>query len=205
MNIRLLYPPAPPAIQAILSAVRDRSGLHRSMSYDLAAMVAGHIRRASATRHASANRLGAAPTGHLEAAARSVAPVSDGLEIAATVDSPGFRRVDGPLEIKAKNTPNLTIPVHAVAYGRRVWQVRNLLGTPIFRPLAPGGQRGRGPYRNFLAAQVRGEFRILYALKPSVTLPQDLGLLPSESEFGDRMTQALRRYLRSKIKMEAGA
>lgn len=205
MILRFLYPPAPPAIQAILSAVRDRSGLHRSMSYDLAAMVAGHIRRASATRHASANRLGAAPAGHLEAAARSVAPTMDGKEIAATVSSPGFRRVDGPLEIKAKNTPNLTIPVHAVAYGRRVWQVRNLLGTPIFRPLAPGGKRGQGPWRNFLAAQVRGEFRILYALKPFVVLPQDRGLLPSEGEYGDRMTQAMRRYLRSKIKMGAGA
>lgn len=205
MNLRFLYPPLPPAIDAILSAVQDRSGLNRSISYDLAALVAGHIRRASATRHVSASRLGAAPTGHLEAAARSVVPVMDGREIAATVDSPGFRRVDGPLTIKAKNTANLTIPVHAVAYGRRVWQVRNLLGTPIIRPLARGGKKGAGPYRNFLAAKVGNEFRILYALKPSVTLPQDRGLLPSESEYGDRMTQALRRYLRSKIKMEAGA
>ncbi len=205
MNLRFLYPPLPPAIDAIIGAVRDRSGLNRSISYDLAALVSGHIRRASATRHKTADKLGATRSMHLEAAARSVVPATDGREIAVTVDSPGFRRVDGPLTIKARNTANLTIPVHAVAYGRRAWQVRNLLGTRLIRPIAKGGKKGAGPYRNFLAAKVGDEFRILYALKPQVTLPQDRGLLPSEGEYGDRMTQAMRRYLRSKIKMEAGA
>lgn len=203
MRINIVYPPVPEGVSRMLSEVSNKRGLHRSMSYDLSVMIAAHVRKASRTRHKTANRLGARPTGHIEAAARSVMPETKGNEIAVTIDSPGFKRVDGPLTIRARNTPNLTIPVHAVAYGRRVRTLRRLLGTPIFRPLAKGGKKGMGPYQNYLAGQVGGTFRILYALKPQVILPHDPGLLPTSPAIERRLLGAMRTYIRSKVNLEA--
>ena len=44
----------------------------------------------------------------------------------------------------------------------------------LFRPLL----KEDWPFRNILAANIDNTFTVLYALKPSVVLPQDRGLLP---------------------------
>ena len=197
----ITYPGVPAGISQILEAVQNKRGLNNYVSYDLAAMVRGHIRKASITRHKSAQRLGAQQSGHLENAAESTLPRATNAEAVVEINSPGFNRVDGPVTIRAKNWPYLTIPVHALSYGRRAATVRRLLGSPLFRPVVKGGTKAAGPYRNILAGNVGGMFTVLYALKPSVVIPQDRGLLPETAATEARMVGSMGRYLRQRIKL----
>lgn len=199
MKLHLIYPPMPQAIRAMLDAAGPDPERHRVMSQDMAVLVERHVRRAARLRHASAMRLGAAPTGHLERAADSVRPEPGGGEIAVYVDSPGFRRVEEDVKIRPRVAGMLTIPLHAVAYGRRVYSTERLLGERLFRPLRKGGKRGRGPYMNVLGRRRDGAFQKIYALKDEVTLPQDRGLLPTDDEFRLALGNSLRRFLKDKL------
>lgn len=197
----ITYPPLPEGVSAMLGMVENKRGLNNYVSYDLAAMVRTHIRKASVSRHTSAARVGGTPTGHLEDAAESTRPRATNDEVVVEIDSPGFKRVDGPITIKAKNWPYLTIPVHGLAYGRRAASVRRLIGTPLFRPVVKGGKKRIGPFRNILAANIDNTFTVLYALKPSVVLPQDRGLLPEAAATEKRMAGSMARYIKARVKL----
>ena len=97
----------------------DCSACHHAMAYALLALCRSHLGRAAASRHKTASRLGAAPTGHLEEAARTMLMEADTDHGAVLVRSPGFSRALGPLTIRAKRARALTIPLDRVSYGRR--------------------------------------------------------------------------------------
>ena len=200
-QLHIIYPGVPAGVTAILEAVVNKRGLNNYVSYDLAAMLRTHIRKASITRHKSAQRLGAQPTGHIENAAESTLPRATNAEAVVEINSPGFNRVDGPVTIRAKNWPYLTIPVNALSYGRRAATVRRLTGAPLFRPVVKGGKKRIGPFRNILAANINNTFTVLYCLKPSVVIPQDRGLLPETAATEARMVGSMGRYLRQRIKL----
>lgn len=195
------FPGIPQGVSALLSMVQNKRGLNNYVSYDLAAMVRTHIRKASVTRHGSAQRVGGQQTGHLENAAESTLPRGTNEEVVVEISSPGFKRVDGPMTVRAKNWPYLTIPVNAVSYGRRARTVRRLIGTPLFRPIAKGGKKRIGPFRNILAANINKTFTVLYALKPVVVIPQDRGLLPEQNAIESRNVAAMGRYIKTRIKL----
>jgi len=195
------FPGIPQGVSTLLDLVANKRGLNNYVSYDLAAMVRTHIRTAAITRHSTAQRLGARPTGHLENAGESTLPRATDAEVVVEINSPGFHRVDGPVTVRAKNWPYLTIPVHALAYGRRARTVRRLIGSPLFRPLVKGGKKRIGPYRNILAANINNTFTVLYALKPVVVIPQDRGLLPPQREMERRNVMAMGRYIKGKINL----
>ena len=96
----------------------DCSACHHAMAYALLALCRSHLGRAAASRHKTASRLGAAPTGHLEEAARTMLMEADTDHGAVLVRSPGFSRALGPLTIRAKRARALTIPLDRVSYGR---------------------------------------------------------------------------------------
>ena len=137
----------------------------------VAALVRSHIRQISKTHHKTANRLGAAPTGHLEDAAASVRDEVRGDTARIVIASPGFARALGPLDIRPKNARALTLPVHALAYGHRVGELKGN-GWTFFRPKGAKALFGKGP---------DGQIRPMYALKAHVRLPQDRSLLPTDA------------------------
>jgi len=195
------FPGIPKGVSTLLDIVQHKRDLNKYVSYDLAAMVRTHVRKASITRHKSARRVGGQPTGHLENAAESTLPRATDHEVVVEINSPGFNRVDGPVTIRAKNWPYLTIPVHALSYGRRARTVRRLIGTPLFRPIVKGGKKRIGPFRNILVANINNTFTVLYALKPVVVIPQDRGLLPEQRDIESRNVKAMGRYIKRKINL----
>lgn len=170
-----------------VTAMKDASGRLRKLTQSLgpagrAELNAGaaarmwmdvraHLRRYAQSHHATARRLGAQPTGHLEQAAATTTHSSDAKEATVTVSSPGIRRAFGSLIIKPRRARALTIPVHALAYGRRVAEVSRT--HRVFRL----------PKTNVLAADIDGNVTALYVLKAAVTLPQDRSILPSDKEL----------------------
>ena len=81
-----------------------------------------HLKRISPTRHRSANRLGATPTGHLEQRPTFHA-TSNYAEVVIPI--PGINRAFKDLTITPKDAPFLTLPLNAVSYGKRAATVRS--------------------------------------------------------------------------------
>lgn len=180
----------PPAAAALLAACggAGRAALYRAAAYECAALVRGHIVKTAPSRHASAHRLGARPTGHYAAAARSVASGGDAAGGWVEAACPGLARAFGPLTVKPRERRALTLPVDARAYGTTAPRLEQL-GWRIFRPGQAGVLMGTPPGG--------GDPVALYVLARRVTLRQDRGLLPADAELADAAARGMARRVRT--------
>ena len=132
-------------------------------------------------RHSSAQRLSATPSGFWAGASEQVRLnlAADGGEI--VIEHPGIRRAVSDVVIRPKRAKALTIPLHAMSYGKRVGEVERLLGEKLVRPK---GAR--------LLARKEGDGKLtpMYLLTAQAFQKQDPTLLPSEQEMGEAMMEA---------------
>lgn len=159
---------------------QGRRTLNESAGRQLWADIRAHLRKEAGQRHATASRLGANPTGHLEKAAQSTDWTADSDAATVTVHSPGISRVFHPLRITPKRAQTLTIPVHALGYGRRASEVS--AAHRLFRPKG----------KDYLMADVEGTPTVIYLLRKAVTISLDRSLMPSDEELA---ASAKRGYL----------
>ena len=138
-----------------------------------------HFRSAVAPRHGTAQRLNAVPTGYW--ANPTTYTQLQGNEI--TITKPGIARALGPVTIRPKRGKALTLPIAALAYGKRVADLRHTLGKPIFRPKGT---------RLLAYQEDDGSLKPLYALVGKVTQPQDATLLPPEETVHTALQDALK-------------
>lgn len=157
---------------------------------EVSVLVRTHLEQLAATRHATATRLQAQPTGHLEEAAASVLHGADAAGSYVSITSPGIRRAVGSYTIKPRQAKALTIPVHRLSYGQRVGELKHR-GIQIFRPKA----KANGKPKDYLAAIVDGRLEVLYLLRKSVAVPQDRTLLPTDTDLSAAATQGARNVL----------
>lgn len=156
-------------------------------------LINAHLKRIAPTRHRSANRLGATPTGHLEQRPTFHA-TSNYAEVVIPI--PGINRAFKDLTITPKDAPFLTLPLNAVSYGKRAATVRSL-GYVLFRPPAKGAHKADGKrydrYKDLLMGvpQGGGEAVPLYLLKKRVEQRQDRTLLPSDAEIAKAASGAI--------------
>lgn len=182
---------ATPILAELHRELTDRTELNQ---YIAAAEEAGtrmHIRNAAQARHYTASRLGVQPTGYLSKRAELVQGKgnADGVEIQVT--GAIFKRVFGPVTIRAVAKKMLTIPWSAEAFGKRAGE---FVGLFVYR-----SKRGQA----FLVRREGRTLRFLYLLKRVVILPQDRGLLPTDEQYAKGAELAARGYLR-KLLREAG-
>ena len=156
-----------------------KAKLTEAGAYSLYVAVMRHVHAYARVHHASANRLGAQPTGHMEDAVDSISYGPDGNGAAVTIPIPGFSRVFGNLTITPKNAKALTIPINSISYGRRAGEMRHL-GFTLFKfGKKDGGANG------VLYGYREGDDHIepLYALKSRVKLRQDRAMLPTDEDM----------------------
>ncbi len=167
--VSVSYKPSP-KLAAFVRALgpAGRQTLNESAGRQLWADIRDHLKAEAGRRHGTAKRLGAQPTGHLEKAAQSTGWTADADAASVTVHSPGISRVFRPLNIAPKRAQSLTIPVHALGYGRRASEV-----SAVYRLFRPKG-------KDYLMADVEGTPTVIYLLRKAVTVPQDRSLLPSD-------------------------
>lgn len=152
-------------------------------------LVRRHLSSASASRHATADRLGANRTGFLEEGARSgVTPHATADEAEVLIRVPGISRAFRDITVTPKTANALTIPMDALAYSRRAAEVR-ALGWSIFRPKG----------KNVLMGTKDGETKSLYALVKSAHLRQDRGLLPSDERISSTAKLSIKQYLQRRF------
>jgi hypothetical protein len=152
----------------------NRAELHHDIAVRAENTVRDYLIRIAGTRHKTANRLGATPSGHLARAAESVTSESDASGATVSVTSPGITRAFKDITITpGQGKKYLTIPATAEAYNKRA-RAFNDLRLAFFKNglLAlvkddPNRAKGERP-------------PVYYWLKKSVTQKQDRTLLPSD-------------------------
>lgn len=165
-----------------------------AMGEEVRFTVVEHLRMIADTRHATAQRLGAAPSNFVAGAvdAAAAAPIrADEQGVSISMRHPVVARAFRDIPIEAKNASALTIPIHAMAYNRRAGQFPG-----IFRL----GGRGADVGKNILAIKSGdGSVIPLFLLVRSVTQKQDRSLMPSDDEINTAAARGLTRYIRQAL------
>lgn len=163
-----------------------RAALYREIAGRIHTVVDNHLASYALTHHATANRLGATRTGNLEDAKVEATSDADGATV--TVAALGIRRALGPITIRPKDKQALTIPVAAIAYGRKVSYLESH-GIDVFRPNG----------KNYLATtEGKGkDARLvpLYIFAKRATLKHEPDLLPRHETLAENALAAARDYI----------
>lgn len=154
----------------------------QTASRRLLTLIRRHFRANVATRHATAERLNATPTKFWDGPSSYIQLQSGGAEDVISIKHPGIARAVRDVEIRPRTGKALTLPLHAIAYGRTVAEVQRMHNKKLFR-------LKKSP---ILAMQADdGSVLPLYLLKGAVFQKQDKTLLPDEKTQEDALTDAL--------------
>jgi hypothetical protein len=172
-----------PRLRALLERLGSslRARLHRNMGRAVQNLCRRYLLGLAATRHATANKLGAQPTHFLASAAAAAAQPqalrADASGATITIIHPGIGRVGHDVAIRPTGGRTyLTIPVSADAYGHRIMQDES--------PRFPKGFFFTSKNGNLLYGIKDGRaIHPCYALKTEVHLKQDRTLLPADKEI----------------------
>ncbi|MEO8204880.1 MAG: hypothetical protein ABI615_01775 [Chthoniobacterales bacterium] len=190
MNLRIsIKDSATPRLASLIATLSGpgRSDLNRAAGAQLQVVTASHVAVLAATRHTTAERLGATPTNFFASAAEKVAQASaltaDSSGATLTINHPGFIRAFRSVKIVPRTARSLAIPIHAISYGHRAAALWDRLALFI-----PKGKR-------VICAKLGGVITPLYILCKSVTMKQDRSLLPSDEEFQEAAIAGAKSYL----------
>jgi hypothetical protein len=178
---------------ALMMDAAHRTELHGAMGEGVREETREHLQELALTRHTTAQRLGAEPTGHLGQAARAVEATpltTDASGATMTINHPGLTRAFRDVTIVPVNAQFLTIPINALAYGRRVGEFG---GRVVL--LKEGGHRETSERKR---KPIPLDLPVYYLVR-SVTQHQDRSLLPSDAEWEDAAREAGTRWFDQQI------
>lgn len=146
-----------------------------------------HFRAEVATRHATAQRLGATPTKHWANPTSYVHYTKGGTEAEIAITRPGIARAVRDVTLRPRVARALALPIHRLSYGLRPAEAEQKLGLKLFRPKGT---------RLLVAARKdrRGNEKawdILYVLSGAVFQKRDPTLLPPEDAVLTALTDAV--------------
>jgi hypothetical protein len=173
-------------VQEVRNALTHRGPLHGQMALD----VRDYTRQSLAqdTRHTTAAKLGATPTGHRKKSGAGIEAVGTDAEAILRIPrDTGLGRAFGDVNI-AMRGKMLTIPASAATYGKTARDFPQGV-------LKPGVAQGRFPALVFAAT---GE--PAFWLVRKVHQRQDRTLLPSDEGFASAAQRSAELYLRKIIK-----
>ncbi len=171
-----------------LLSPKARKELHAVAAENLAHLIQLHLRQFVFSKHVTAQKLGAQPTRHYEKGTAAISTHATASKGTVTIPIPGIQRAFHDVTITAKVAQALTLPVDALAYGRRVSEVK-ALGWQIFRPK----DKASGTLRDCLLGTKNGETKVLYVLKRVVRQPRDPSLLPAQEAMSQTAIDAMIR------------
>ena len=195
-------------VDAVMGALRPES---RAEVYSVAGRavmnhVQRHIRAYMRTKHGSAHALGARPTGHYEKGAAAITMSADPSGAEVRIPIPGISRAWNDITIRpGPGKDFLTLPKAAIAYGRKVAEVR-ALGWKVFRPAASGAKMTQKSPRRFTEYQhIYLGYRdddpptLLYVLVDGVVQRRDPSLLPSQGEIAETGWNAIWKHIQKAV------
>lgn len=174
-------------LRAVAAELGNGGAASRNGADNVVALIRTHLAGLAGSRHATAKKLEASPTGHIRAQACRLER-ADARGATISIGIPGIGRAFQDIEIVPRRASVLTIPVHRLSYGRTVYEVSR--DRPVFRPKG----------KNYLATTEKdGQLTVLYRLRSRVRQPRDPSLLPTREEIASNYAQgwsdAVRRAL----------
>ena len=156
-----------------------------------------HLIRIAPSSHATADRLNARPTGHLERNLEAIRPALLAEEVQIFIPIPGIRRAFEDVTIRARAGKYLTIPAIAESYGRRARSFQGLRFVP-FKSGAKGLVKF-GPAEVGANGKKERPMQVFYWLKEQVTQRQDRGLMPSDDALLQACESGAEDYLENEL------
>lgn len=182
---------ATPRVREFLERCANMRGLHEAIGLRARALTRDHLIELARDRHATANRLGATPSGHWAQAAEKTTHTADAVSATVTIAHPGIGRAMHDVDIVPTGGKKaLTIPLIAQAYNLRAaaaWEQEGLF--------IAGGKNAKG--KEVAVAVKRlgdGSLQPWYLLVPRVHQKQDRTLLPSDGEYALAAQQGARDF-----------
>ena len=174
-------------------------------------LIQGHFREYAATHHATADRLGAPHTKHMERAARNMTHETTDTQGRVILRMAGIGRAFHDVEIRMKDR-RLTIPISKEAYGLTAREAGRKFGEDniVFfksrkgnliiaaKQEAKGGKGKKGKKGEGKKDKPRRTLIPLYVLKEKVFQKRDATMLPGEDEIRrtaqDALEECVARY-----------
>ena len=166
-----------PLVGQLLARLTNLQGLNEAMGMRAQNLTRDHLLAIAQSRHTSAERLGAQPSGHWAQAAEKTSMQADASSATVTISHPGIGRAMHDVTILPKGKC-LTIPLIARAYTLRAASVWESEGLFVAKAKSGGGSKAVAGKLN-----ADGKFEAWYLLVPSVHQAQDRTLLPSDEEY----------------------
>lgn len=157
----------------------NMESVYRNAGVRLARCIRNWIRLLASTRHDTANKLGATPTGHFKAS-DVLPPNATNSDVSVTVTTPGISRAYHDIDIDPVNGQFLTIPLHADAYGLSAREYSERYGK-LFRINQKGStEKGKVLYTKDV---LNGKPIPMYALTAHVHQVRDPSLMPTNAKM----------------------
>jgi hypothetical protein len=191
LEIEIPYDSATPAVDKLLAALNNPTGLNEAILPEAERLTKSWIRANAQFRHETATRLGGEPTGELERAAGKVTGKADATAATVQLGSPLLARAFRDVTIKpGAGKQYLTIPISGPAYGKRVGEFERSVGD-LFA-LFGGNEKG-----GVLVHKEKGKkfATAHYLLVPEVTQKHDPTLLPDDALYLDAARQGVATFL----------
>lgn len=180
---------APERINSIALALEDRQPLHRAIGVHTFGITRDWLIDIARTRHDSARRLGAAPTGHWSQAAEKTTYTATEEVARVSVYQPGIGRAAHDVTIEpGPGKQFLALPAIAQAYGQRAYRVPDL----VF--IRTGAKQTAVLVKKDKGREIG---TVWYWLVKSVFQRQDRTLLPSDEHYSIAGLKAFRDYLKA--------
>lgn len=177
---------ASPVMQQFMAKMRGRLTMHRKVGRRVQNCIRDHLIKLGNSRHNTAAKLGATPTGFLSQAAEKVgrneAVVASQEAAVITLNHPGMKRAFQAITILPKTAKCLTIPNVAEAYGNRFDSVLRKYGVV-------SEKTGK------LVLPPRADGKRWFLLVPKAHQKQDRSLLPTDQEMKAAALDAATEYV----------
>lgn len=190
-------------LEQLQAGMINAAEIHQDIATRAENLTRDYLISLAQTRHATADALGAAPTGHLERAAESVTSRSDDEAAVIGVTSPGITRAFRDITINPVNSKYLTIAATAEAYGKRAGAFNDLRlaffkGGKLALVKADQSRLSDRKASGYSIERNAGQKPpVYYWLVKSVHQEQDRTLLPSDELLKGAAEEGVRDWLRS--------
>lgn len=182
---------ATPTVRTFLEAVAHSRRLHEAIGLRARTLTRDHLIGIAGSRHDTANRLGAQPSGHWAQAAEKTTYVADSDSATVTIAHPGIGRAMHDVDIyPGGGKKALTIPLIAAAYNLRAASVWESEGLFVVK-----GKSSKGNAAVAVKRLTDGSLQPWYLLLPSVHQKQDRSLLPSDEQYRVAAVEGARDYV----------
>jgi hypothetical protein len=180
------------ALARFFDGIRDREDLHHQIGRRAQMATRSHLQAIAS--HATAERLGASPSGFWAQAAEKTSFTADDEAATISIDHPGIGRVAHDVTITpGAGKKYLTLPAIEAAYNQRAYRVA---GLHFMVRWIDGSRRAVAMAMSSGTGKEKTE-TVWYWLVKSVTQRQDRTLLPSDEEYGTVAQAGISEYIDS--------